>query len=189
MIDQSALFRALGITNPPPGADPNAIVEKVLGYGLLQQRVIRRLLERDAIETLGTFRQIELEALRRYAGAEAVKPKWTIHWAVLTPDSGVSQLQIVAKSFPEGATNYDEIRYFGPRTIEDARQIRFRGEAVPGDVLYLYSQYLGSTAALWAAEAARTQQKNEAEAAQKKQSNIAAGQTIVMTEGYKEIGR
>ena len=184
MSDHDAILRAAGITSLPPGANPNDIVEKILGYGLLQQRVIRRLLERDAIETLGTFRPIELEALRRYAGAEAAKPKWTVRWDVVTPDQDGGDIRIVAKSFLEGMVTPDETFVFQPRTIEEARRIRFRGEAVPGDVLYVWSQYKGVS--LRAEAAIREQQIAAADAAGKKQSNIAAGQTIAITQGTKE---
>ncbi len=168
-VDHEAIFRAAGIQSLRSGASPLDVLQKILGYGLLRDRVFTRLVEKYAAEVLSeSFHQIELERLRVYSGAETAKPKFLVQWFCISPDQNMSDPspQIIAKAFLEGSQTADETRTWQPRTLEEARLIKFRGEAVPGDILFLYHTYIGGSDPLAAADAMQNE-RNRAIDAQK----------------------
>jgi hypothetical protein len=162
MPDYDAILAAAGA--------PNGDVDKILKDSLLRNRVFDLLVEQHAAEALSThFHEMELQALRIRIGAEVSKPKFRVTWGIMPSDRGLSEGQtIVAKSFIGDSQTHDEVFYFKPRTIEEARAIKYRGQPVPGDILYLYSQYLSAPNAAWLAEE-RQQEIYKAEKAAKDQ--------------------
>ncbi len=168
MSDQ-AILDAAGISGDYPGD----VIPKILNYGLLRNRVLDYLVETFAAQVLTSrFHASELEHLRVSVGAEVRKPKFSVRWALVPSDLGLSAgTTIVAKSFIGDSKTHDEIFYFKPRTIEEARAIRYRGQACPGDVLYLFSQYLDRPNSEWLTEV-RQQERYKAEQAQKAQGTL-----------------
>ena len=177
------ILEAAGITQQPY---PLEVVPKILNYSLLRNRVFDLLVEQHAAEVLATrFHEAELKALRVHCRIESTKPTFRIQWALVPANDGLSGGQyIVAESFVGDNRTHDEIFRWQPRTIEEARQIRFRGEGVPGDILWLYSQYLAAPNAEWAAEM-RQQEKFKAEQAQKKQGVLTGDLAVAVAAGSK----
>ena len=80
---------------------------------------------------------------------------------------------IVGSSYVGDSQTPDEKFFWQPRTIEEARQIRFRGESVPGDLLYQYSsQYLGGGMDPMALADRQQNEINKAQAAQEEQNRL-----------------
>jgi hypothetical protein len=178
MVDPQAILSALGVQTLPPGVAPQDVIAKVLGDHLVRERCFTRLVERECPDVLREcFHPIELAALRKKSGAEVVRPKFTIQWA-LDEDFQTGVKRIVAKAFLEGKRDPDETMWFQPLTIDEARKIRFKGESVPGDLLYVYGLYLGGgpSAELISASDARARALQEAQKAQEKQNRLPAWQ-------------
>ena len=98
-----------------------------------------------------------------------------VTWGIVAPDLSRSNSKplIVGSSYVGDSQTPDEKFFWQPRTIEEARQIRFRGESVPGDLLYQYSsQYLGGGMDPMALADRQQNEINKAQAAQEKQNRL-----------------
>lgn len=173
-VDHEALLRAAGIQSLPPGVSALEVVQKICRDHLVRDRVFDLLVEQYAAEALtNRFHFREKEPLRVRTGAEIAKLKFRVEWSFIEPSlSQNGQALISAKAYVEGDTSPAETFWWSPRTLEEARQIRFRGEACPGDILWRIGEYLGNPdAALFAAQA-RDRALYDANEAQKKAGRL-----------------
>jgi hypothetical protein len=179
------ILEAAGITQQPY---PLEAVPKILNYSLLRNRVFDLLVEEYAADVLATrFHEAELKALRVHCRVESSKPSFRVTWSFISAElSQNNQAKIVAKSYIGENQAPDETFYFVPRTIEEARAIRFRGQAIPGDVLYQCGQFLNGPSTDWSAEM-RLQQRYDAEKEQKDQG-VLKGDLAVAVMSQPAVG-
>jgi hypothetical protein len=179
------ILEAAGITQPPL---PLEVVPKILNYSLLRNRVFDLLVEQHAAEVLETcFHEAELKALRVHCRVESTKPKFRVGWSLVSPEMAQSGRPIiVANSYLGDSQTPDEKLFFQPKTIEEARQVRVRGQAVPGDLLYQYGQFLNVPSTDWSAEMWR-QQLYDAEHTQKEQG-VLKGELAVAVAVQPPVG-
>jgi hypothetical protein len=180
------ILEAAGITQFPY---PLEVVPKILNDSLLQKRVLDHLVEMYAAEVLATgFHEAELKALRIRCRAESAKPKFRVSWSFISADfSQNAEPKIIAKSYIGENQAPDETFFWAPKTIEEARQIRFRGEAVPGDILYQYSAALNRPDPLYVS----TQRDHELGvlAQKQKEANTLKGDLAVAVYSQPPVGR
>jgi hypothetical protein len=120
---------ALGINAIPPGQSEESLCRKILQDNFFFNKVLARLVEAHAFEVATSLPLLERNALRdRIIPRVKVQP---VEWGFI---SGAKNL--TGKAAITATCGPESIRWNGKPG--DIRAFRWHGQAVPGDIVYLY---------------------------------------------------
>src|SRR6266852_2841108 len=127
------LLSAVGIDTIPPGETEATLVKKILTDNFFYNKVLARLVDEWSVGVAEKLPWIEREALRNRIIPSKAAQKPVVEWGLVYPDKAADgKMQITATCGAE------TIRWNG----KNVRGFRFRGEPVPGEIAYIYEEYL-----------------------------------------------
>jgi len=127
------LLSAVGIDTIPPGESEATLVKKILTDNFFYNKVLARLVDEWSVGVAEKLPWIEREALRNRIVPSKAAQKPAVEWALVYPDKAADgKMQITA------TCGNETIRWNG----KNVKAFRFRGEPVPGEIAYIYEEYL-----------------------------------------------